>query len=46
MGFNLKLAMFKPALKFAMERSGHGDALGCQLKRVGRREVALTFPHM
>jgi|TARA_B110000263_G_scaffold226162_1_gene217595 uncharacterized protein (TIGR00369 family) len=45
MGFNLKLAMFKPALKFAMERSGHGAALGFKLTRVGRGEVEMTFPY-
>ena len=27
MEFNLKMAMFNPALKFAMERAGHGAAL-------------------
>jgi uncharacterized protein (TIGR00369 family) len=45
MGFDLKLAIFKPALKFAMERSGHGAALGFKLTRVGRGEVEMTFPY-
>jgi hypothetical protein len=44
MEFNLKMAMFKPALKFAMERSGHGAALGFKLTRVGQGQVEMTFP--
>lgn len=42
---NFKLAIFKPLLKLAMERTGHGAALGFELTRVGRGEVELTFPY-
>jgi acyl-coenzyme A thioesterase PaaI-like protein len=41
---NLRLAIFKPMLKIAMERTGHGAALGFQLTKVGRGEVEMTFP--
>jgi uncharacterized protein (TIGR00369 family) len=42
---NLKLAIFKPILKLAMERSGHGAALGFELTRIGRGEVEMSFPY-
>lgn len=42
---NLRLAIFKPMLKIAMERTGHGAALGFQLTKVGRGEVEMTFPY-
>ncbi|MBT4832161.1 MAG: PaaI family thioesterase [Porticoccaceae bacterium] len=42
---NLKLAIFKPMLKLAMERTGHGAALGFELTRVGRGEVEMSFPY-
>jgi len=42
---NLKLAIFKPMLKLAMERSGHGAALGFELTRIGRGEVEMSFPY-
>ena len=41
---DLKLAIFKPMLKLAMERTGHGAALGFELTKVGRGEVEMTFP--
>jgi len=42
---NLRLAIFKPMLKIAMERTGHGAALGFQLTKVGRGEVEMMFPY-
>jgi uncharacterized protein (TIGR00369 family) len=42
---NLKLAIFKPMLKLALERTGHGAALGFELTRVGRGEVEMSFPY-
>jgi uncharacterized protein (TIGR00369 family) len=42
---DLRLAIFKPMLKIAMERSGHGAALGFQVTKVGRGEVEVTFPY-
>lgn len=42
---DLRLAIFKPMLKIAMERTGHGAALGFQLTKVGRGEVEMTFPY-
>ena len=42
---NLKLAIFKPMLKLAMERTGHGAALGFELTRVGRGAVEMSFPY-
>jgi uncharacterized protein (TIGR00369 family) len=42
---NLKLAIFKPMLKLAMERTGHGAALGFELTRIGRGEVEMSFPY-
>ena len=46
MAFDLKLALFKPLIKLAMERSGHGAALGFDLKVVARGEVSMTFPYI
>ena len=42
---DLKLMVFKPAMKLAMERTGHGAALGLKLTRVERGEVEITFPY-
>lgn len=42
---NLKLALFKPMLKLAMERTGHGAALGFEITRIGSGEVDLVFPY-
>lgn len=42
---NLRLAIFKPILKLAMERTGHGAALGFELTKVGRGEIEMTFPY-
>ena len=42
---NLKFAIFKPMLKLAMERTGHGAALGFELTKIGRGEVEMTFPY-
>ena len=45
MAFDLKLALFRPMIKLAMERSGHGAALGFDLRVVQRGEVSMTFPY-
>jgi uncharacterized protein (TIGR00369 family) len=45
MAYDLKLALFKPLIKLAMERSGHGAALGFDLRVVERGEVSMTFPY-
>jgi len=42
---DLKLAIYRPALKFAMERMGQGVALGYTITRVGRGEVDLSFSY-
>ena len=42
---DLKLAIFRPMLKLAMERNGHGAALGFELTKIGRGEVEMTFPY-
>lgn len=42
---DLKLAIFKPMLKLAMERSGHGAALGFELTKIGRGQVEILFPY-
>ena len=42
---NLKLSIFKPMLKLAMERTGHGAALGFELTRVGYGEVEMSFAY-
>jgi len=42
---DLKLAIFKPMLKLAMERSGHGAALGFELTKIGRGQVEMLFPY-
>ena len=42
---DLKLAIFKPMLKLAMERSGHGAALGFELTKIGRGQVEISFPY-
>ena len=43
---NLKFAIFKPMLKLAMERTGHGAALGFELTKIGRGEVAVSYTHL
>ena len=42
---NLKFAIFKPMLKLAMERTGHGAALGFELTKISLGEVEMTFPY-
>ena len=42
---NLKRAIFKPLLKIAMERSGHGSVLGFTVTRIGDGEAEMTFPY-
>jgi uncharacterized protein (TIGR00369 family) len=42
---NLKFAIFKPMLKLAMERTGHGAALGFEITKVEKGEVELLFPY-
>ena len=45
MAFDMKMALVRPALKYALERNGHGAALGFTLDRVERGETHLTFPY-
>ena len=42
---NLRRAIYKPMLKLAMERTGHGAALGFEVTKVRRGEVEMTFPY-
>jgi len=42
---DLKLAVYRPALKLAMERMNHGVALGYTITRVDSGEVDLSFPY-
>jgi len=42
---NLTNAIYRPLLKLAMERSGHGAALGFTVTRVGDGEADMTFPY-
>ena len=42
---NLKNAIYRPFIKLAMERSGHGSALGFTVTRVGDGEAEMTFPY-
>ena len=43
---DLKLAIFRPLLKQAMEKHGPGAALGFELTKVRRGEIAMTFPYI
>ena len=45
MKFNLKAALFRPVLKMAMERVGHGKLLGFNITKVARGQVTLTCPY-
>ena len=45
MAFDMTMALFRPALKYALERNGHGAALGFTLDRLERGETSLTFPY-
>lgn len=42
---NLRKAIYRPLFKLAMERSGHGSALGFTVTRVGDGEAEITFPY-
>ena len=42
---NLRKAIYRPLFKLAMERSGHGSALGFIVTRVGDGEAEITFPY-
>ena len=45
MKFNLKSLLFRPVLKMAMERVGHGKLLGFTITQVARGQVNLTYPY-
>ena len=45
MAFDMKMALVRPALKYALERNGHGAALGFTLDKLERGETHLTFPY-
>lgn len=42
---NLKNSIYRPLIKLAMERSGHGLALGFKVTRVGNGEAEISFPY-
>ena len=45
MDFNLKSSVFKPALKMAMEKTGHGKKLGFRITEVSGGGVSLVYPY-
>ena len=45
MAFDIAIALFRPAIKYAMERNGHGAALGFKLDKISRGETSLIFPY-
>ena len=45
MDFNLKSSFFKPALKMAMEKTGHGRKLGFSITGVSDGSVSLVYPY-
>jgi uncharacterized protein (TIGR00369 family) len=45
MAFDMTMALVRPALKYALERNGHGAALGFTLDKLERGETQLTFPY-
>ncbi|HBO15271.1 MAG TPA: hypothetical protein DD440_02945 [Porticoccaceae bacterium] len=45
MAFNVKTALLKPALKLAMERSGHGRQLGIDITHVSGGHVRLAYSY-
>ena len=45
MALDMTMALFRPALKYAMEKNGHGKALGHRMTRIERGEICLEFPY-
>ena len=45
MGLKFKSAVFKPALKMAMERTGHGRQLGFRINEVSEGFVSLDYSY-
>ena len=43
MAFDMTMALFRPALKYAMEKNGHGKALGHRMTSIERGEICLEF---
>lgn len=45
MSLNLRNSIYRPLIKIAMERGGHGQALGFTVTRVGSGEAEISFPY-
>lgn len=45
MAFDMTMALFRPALKYAMEKNGHGKTLGLKMTEINRGEINLVFPY-
>ena len=45
MSVDLKFKFFKSAMKLAMERTGHGAALGLKLTKVEKGLIEMIFPY-
>ena len=45
MAFDMTMALFRPALKYAMEKNGHGKTLGLKMTEINRGQINLTFPY-
>ena len=45
MAFDMTMALFRPALKYAMEKNGHGKTLGLKMTKINRGEINLVFPY-
>ena len=45
MAFDMTMALVRPALKYALERNGHGATLGFTLDKLERGETHLSFPY-
>ncbi len=45
MAFDMTMALFRPALKYAMEKNGHGKTLGLKMTGINRGEINLVFPY-
>ena len=41
----MTMALFRPALKYAMEKNGHGKTLGLKMTEINRGEINLVFPY-
>jgi uncharacterized protein (TIGR00369 family) len=45
MAFDMTMALYRPALRYALQHNGHGAALGITLDRLERGETYLTLPY-